>query len=376
VERAAIESRIVARRHGIRFAVACPSDDADLRALLRANPMGGWVQVALEREPRYFAELVRGEEHQAIIARDHSTGECVGMCARSVRSAYVNGMARSLGYIGELRIAPHYRHRFRIIREGFATLRAELHEPQRTPFYLTSIIADNHAARRLLECEIPGKPTYRPFAVYNTLAIRVPRRRATGDVERAAATDIPDIAACLARNHSRYQLAPVWSEAELRQAKGPDVQDFILRRSGAGITGCLALWDQSHVRQAVVRGYHPQIARLRPLLNLLGAVGGFPHLPPAGRALRQVFLSLAAVDDDDPAGLVDLVRAGLAEANRRGFDLALIGLAETNPMLPALRQAFRAREYRSQLYLVHWEDGRPHAGALEPRIPHVEACFL
>ena len=151
MERATIESRIAARPHGIRFAVACPSDDADLRALLRANPMGGWVQVAMEREPRYFAKLVRGEEHQAIIARDRSTGECVGMCARSVRSAYVNGIARSLGYIGELRIAPQYRHRFRIIREGFATLRAELHEPQRTPFYLTSIIADNHAARRLLE---------------------------------------------------------------------------------------------------------------------------------------------------------------------------------------------------------------------------------
>jgi hypothetical protein len=130
------------------------------------------------------------------------------------------------------------------------------------------------------------------------------------------------------------------------------------------------------VRQAVVRGYRPLVARLRPLPNLLGAVGGFPHLPPAGRALRQVFLSLAAVDDDDPASLVDLVRAGLAEAKRRGFDLALIGLAETNPMLPALRRAFRAREYRSQLYLVHWEDGRRHADALEPRIPHVEACFL
>jgi hypothetical protein len=374
--RSAIESRIAGRPHGIRFAVAGPSDDGDLRALLRANPMGGWVQVAMEREPRYFAELVRGEEHQAIIARDHSTGESVAMCARSVRSAYVNGTPRPLGYIGELRVAPKYRHRFRIIREGFATLRAELHEPQRTPFYLTAIITDNHAARRLLESDIQGKPTYRPFAAYNTLAIRVSRRRATGDVEQAAAADIPDIAACLARNHSRYQLAPVWSEAGLRQAKGPNVQDFILRRSGARITGCLALWNQSHVRQAVVRGYHPQIARLRPLLNVLGAAGGFPHLPPAGQALRQVFLSLAAVDDDDPAALVDLVRGGLAEAQRRGFDLALIGLAETNPMLPALRQTLRAREYRSQLYLVHWEDGRRHADALDLRTPHVEACFL
>jgi len=160
------------------------------------------------------------------------------------------------------------------------------------------------------------------------------------------------------------------------ESDGPGIHDFILRRSGARVTGCLALWDQSRVRQAVVRGYHPQVARLRPLLNIMGLVTGFPRLPPAGQALRQVFLSLAAVDDDDPAVLVELVRDGLAAAGRRGFDLALIGLADANQMLPALRRAFRARDYRSQLYLVHWEDGRNQADALDPRMPHLEACFL
>jgi hypothetical protein len=136
------------------------------------------------------------------------------------------------------------------------------------------------------------------------------------------------------------------------------------------------VWDQSRVRQTVVQGYHPRIARLRPLLNMLGTVGGLPRLPPRGQALRQVFLSPAAVDGDDASGLVDLVRSGLVAASRRGFDIALIGLAETNPMLSALRKAFRAREYPSQLYLVHWEDGRHRVDALDARTPHVEACFL
>ena len=45
-------------------------------------------------------------------------------------------------------------------------------------------------------------------------------------------------------------------------------------------------------------------------------------------------------------------------------------------MLSALRKAFRAREYPSQLYLVHWEDGRHRVDALDARTPHVEACFL
>ena len=36
--------------------------------------------------------------------------------------------------------------------------------------------------------------------------------------ERAGEADIAEIVACLARNHSRYQFAPVWTEAMLRGA--------------------------------------------------------------------------------------------------------------------------------------------------------------
>jgi hypothetical protein len=371
------EGRIGAAR-GICCRVATPLDDPDLRALLRGNPMGGWVSVAMEREPRFFSALIAGEEHQAIIARDAATGAAVGMCARTVRSAYINGAATPLGYIGELRIAADHRHRFRIIRQGFETLQHELHDPGRTPFYLTAIVADNAPARRLLEANLPGKPRYRPIADCTTLAIRT-QGHARCEPERANEADIPGIDACLARNHSRYQFAPVWTEAMLRQAPergGPCASDFVVHRSGDRISGCLALWDQSPVRQAVIRGYHPHIARLRPVLNMLGRWTGLPRLPQPGERLPQVYLSLAAVDEGDSGILVQLVKAGLAEAARRGFDLAVIAMADGNPMLPALRRSFKVRDYRSRLYLVHWDDGRAAVEDLAPQPLHVEAGLL
>jgi hypothetical protein len=183
---------------------------------------------------------------------------------------------------------------------------------------------------------------------------------------------MPEIAGCLARNHRRYQFAPVWTEG----FGGLCARDFVAHRSGSRITGCLALWDQSRVRQAIVRGYHPKIAALRPALNMLGSLTGLSHMPPPGQALRQVYLSLAAVDGDDPAMLVQLVKDSLAEAARRGFDLAVIGVADTNPMLPLLRGSFRARDYRSRLYLVHWDDGREAVENLGSRPLHVEAGLL
>jgi hypothetical protein len=357
--------------------VAGPEDDADLRGLLRENAMGGWVTVSLEREPRYFAKLIKQEEHQAIIARDARSSAAVGMCARSVRPAYIEGEVRPLGYIGELRIARGYRNRFRILRAGFETLRRDLHEPWRTPYYLTAVVADNHAARRLLEADLPGKPHYRPLTDCTTLAIRAAAKDT--ECEAASEGDIPEIAACLARNLARYQFAPVWTEADLRAAAtagGPRADDFILHRRNGRVTGCIALWDQSAVRQAVIRGYDPRIALLRPLLNATGAWTGLPRLPRAGEVLRQAYLAFAAVDDDDPAALRALVAAALSEARRRGYALGSIALADGNPMLPALKAAFRARAYHSRLYLVHWNHGREAVDRLQPRLPYVEASLL
>jgi hypothetical protein len=374
----AAESRLRAAARNIDCLRASPADDADLRALLRGNPMGGWISIAMAREPSFFAPLIAGEDHQAIIARDTATGNAIGMCARTVRQAYVGGEAQPLGYIGELRIAASHRHRFHIVRQGFETLRAELHEPERTPYYLTAIVDDNATARRLLEANLPGKPVYRPLAACTTLALRT-RSGAVDPAAHARPDEIAAVADCLARNHRRYLFAPVWSADDLRHAPergGPGIGDFLVHRRAGSIAGCLALWDQTRVRQAIVHGYRAPIAKLRPWLNLLGGLTGLPTLPPQGTALRQVYLSFPAIDGEDPAILCALVQAGLREARRRGFDLALLTLAAENPMLPALRQAFRARDYAGRLYLVHWPEGRAAVEDLPGGIVHVEAGLL
>ncbi|HVI87299.1 MAG TPA: hypothetical protein VM659_03300 [Dongiaceae bacterium] len=340
--------------------------------------MDGWVSVSLEREPSYFAKLTGGEEHQAIIARDTASGEAVGMCGRTVRPAYIDGQVRPLGYIGELRIAAGYRHRYQIIRQGFDILRRDLHRPDQTPFYLTAVIEDNTAARRLLEANLPGKPSYRSISGCTTSVIRT--RRGTVDAAmRAKPDDIPAIAQCLARNHARYQFAPVWQEDDIRNSAitgGPGISDFLVHRVGSKITGCIALWDQAPVRQAVIRGYRAPISWLRPAINLGGPLMGLPRLPHVGEALRQVYLSFTAVDDDNPEVFRVLVCAALRAARQRDFDLATISLAAKNDLLPILGGSFPGRDYHSQLYLVHWPDGQDAVAALGEKVIYVEAGLL
>jgi hypothetical protein len=360
------------------FSVARGEDDADIRRLFRENALGGWVRLSLEREPNAFdADFGLSRSHAFIIARDRETGEAIGICERSVRDAFVDGEIRPLPYLGSLRVAPARRHRIRVLRGGFAAVRSLLGEPSDLPFALTSITADNETARRVLCAGLPGLPAYRPVGELSTFALRTTVEPTPRGVEQATPDDIAAIAVLLQRSYRRYQLAPVWNAADLRQlsaAGGLRSEDFLVVRRGPGVCACLAVWDQSIAKQTVVRGYAPLLGRWRPLVNLVAPLSGMPRLPPAGSPLAQVYLSHVAVDNDDPVIFRSLLAAGLTVARRRGFDIALTGFATAHPFA-AILQRRRAAIYRSLLHTVHWQDGAA-ANALAPRLPHVEIAVL
>jgi hypothetical protein len=360
------------------FAVARREDDADLRRLLRDNATDGWIRLALAREPDAFvAGSILGTRHGMIIARHRTTMEPVGMCEWSARESFVDGEPCLLAYLGSLRVAPRFRRRLAVLRGGFEAVRRLLHNGHATAYALTSIGAENRAALRILGANLPGMPVYRPLEPFSTFALRPRAASVDVRVEQACAGDLPAIAVCLARVYRQYQFAPVWSGRDLTDPKrcpGLKPEDFLVIRRGPGIAACVALWDQSPFKQTIVDGYAGALARLRPLVNLAAPFMGLPHLPAAGEPLRQVYLSHLAVEHHDEPLFRALVDAALAEAHRRGFALALTGLASQHPLARVLDRGYRAREYRALLHLVQWD--REGADLPTPRLPHVEIAVL
>lgn len=358
---------------------AAPEDDPAIRRLLRDNPMDGEIRVSLEREPNAFlAAAVEGEPHHTIVAR-HPRHGVLGMGSRSVWNAFVNGEPRRLGYLSQLRVDRAFRGRKRLLAAGYERLRAS-RRPDELAFDLTSIVADNETARRLLGAGVPGLPAYQEIEGLATLILPVSRHgvRSGPRSERGDRGRIPAIAACLERNRPRYQFAPRFSAADLlspERSRGLAPADFFVIGRDP-VAGCLALWDQSGFKQVVVRGYAPRLARLRPWLNRLSPLLGTPRLPDPGQPLPHAYVSHLAVDGDDPDVFRSLIEAAHAEARARGYVYLVIGLAARHPWLPWLRRRFRPREYASVLYAVHWEDGAAAAAALDGRMPHVEAALL
>ena len=163
------------RELSTRFAVATRADDAAIRRLLRENPMRGAVSVGFEREPDYFrgADLAGGED-QTIVASSGSRLVCMGRCTR--RECWVDGTARRVGYLAELRLDAAARGRFGILRDGYEFFHALQRERSGRSVISQASPPTIDRARRLLENGARGLPVYVFLAELDTLLVAVSRR--------------------------------------------------------------------------------------------------------------------------------------------------------------------------------------------------------
>ena len=349
----------------LTFAVATPADDAALCQLLRNNPMAGRIRISLEREPSYFvAAATEGPEHHTIIARESGRVVCAGTI--SVRDRFINGISTRVGYLGGLRLDASCRGRASIVRRGYQKFRT-LHEQGGPLLYLTSIVADNLPALRLLERGLKDMPTYRYLGDFITLVIRT-RRRANRSAAPQDARAFPGILEFLNRENARYQFAPVWSAQDMQVPE----RMLAVGLSDAPIA-CAALWDQRKIKQAVVRGYSAMLSYLRHFLNAASAIFRRPRLPAVDEALASAFISHVAGSATE---LPALIRQLQAAAFGHGLEYLVLGFDARDPRLAIIRKSFRPRQYVGRLYAVHWEDGAAAAQALDGRLLAPEVALL
>lgn len=366
----------------LNFALAGPDDEAELRTLLRGQSLPGWVSISFEREPDYFAAASsEGEWHRVLLAREQKNAALVGFCARAVRRVFFNGEVQRLGYLGQFRSAPEWQgsyRTYRAISKGFSEVWSQLRGNDELPFDITSILADNRQARRILEANLPGMPNYQWFSGFNTLVYRSGGRHvrdSDNKVENGSVLGLSAIADFLQKNYRRYQFSPVWDESALIST-GVTADDFLVMRNGQVITACVAIWDQRAVKQAVVRSYRKPLGALRPLVNLVAPLLGLPRLPLVGERINQAWLSHLACDEDVSESLEILLSMALVKAKQMGLDQLMLGLADGHPLLSAARRLRRHLNYRSDIFLIQWEDSHENAERVDERPLHLEVATL
>jgi hypothetical protein len=305
------------------------------------------------------------------------------MASRAVRRVWLDGRPARLGYLAQLRRADSARLSLRLMTEGFEMLE-QTRRSDELPFDLTSIMADNLPARRLLERGLPGLPRYRPLSTLITLTMptsgtRRSRTPRSLRVEASGPEGLEQVADCLQRSSRRSRLAPLWTAEDLASpevTRGLDPGDLLVVRDGSRVRACAAVWDQRSFRQLVVTGYAPWPGRLRGLVNLGLMLARRPQLPAPGNTLSLAFLSHLAVDDDEPGLILTLIDAAREAARRRGIDLLALGLPCSFPGLEPIIRHTRARPLESTLYLVHREAAGAFLDLIGLESAHAEVAVL
>jgi len=367
----------------MKYALATAAHGAALRRMAREQAMPGWVRLAFAREPDWsLGQAVLGHLSQTMVALDDA-GDVVGCGVRSIRKVYVNGRMTDIGYLCGLRALPRIRrslalaHSYRFCHQ--------LHEAdQLTPAYLSMIVEDNSAAKKILASGRAALPAYLDRGRFMTSAILLGRRRAAArlpeGVEIRNGKEVPlgAILEFLRAEGPKRQFFPALDREDFGtpQWRDFDPSEFRVALRGGAIAGVTAVWDQSAFRQTVVAGYDPALHFARPLLNAVLRVIGRRPLPPPGRCLKFFHAAFTCIRSDDPAVFRALLERLHADYRRSPYDYFVVGLHERDPLRAALR-SFPVVDYVSRLYLVCWEDGRPFCEGLRPDlIPHLETATL
>lgn len=314
------------------FALAQPTDEPELRELA-CHPVPGTIEVTYRRDPNYFeANKTLGRDCQTLVCRDHDN-RLAATASRATRPVYLDGRPTTLGYLGQLRVAPAHRGRMLVAR-GFRYLQQL---PQQPDLCLTTIIEGNATAETILvEKTRPGMPRYRPLARLLTKALLVhPRPNPKG---LTPPDSLEELLTFLNAQGKKRQLFPVLEPRDL----GPDLQeeDFLMVRKNGRPIAAAGLWDQRRFKQTIVNGTW--------------------HLPMA---------SVAFCCAPDAPTLHKLLAGLIHKARKRGLKFLMVGLCEGDPLLAATR-AFPHLTYPSRVYLVGNQE-RSFSG-----VPHLEIACL
>jgi hypothetical protein len=366
-----------------RFAItlAGRGDDAELRALLRDNPMNGSMQVTFEREPDFFAACtIRGSFHQVGVGRELESGRIVGLGTRSIAEAFVNGRAVPFGWLSDLRLAPAYRGGTLVAR-GYRFLR-QLHGDSRAELYGTMIFHDNQTALRTIAATRAGLPAYHDLGVMHCPGINLRRRKpaiaADCEIIRGRRELLPEIVDCLNRNNARKQFAPVHDvESFLHGNRWRDFQplDFYVARRNDQVVGVIGRWDQSAFKQTRVISYGKRLRWMVPAANAVQSLLGAPAFPEPGQYVPFFYVSFIAVDQDDRGVFRALLREVYNGGVGSSFRYAMVGLHERDPLLTVL-QEYSLTPFAGRLFCVCFADGEPAFRNLDDRVPYVEAATL
>lgn len=341
----------------IEFGLATQHDDQDLRRLIASIPIPGNISMIYTREPSFFDSVnIMGKKSDVFIAKKN--GDILAQGMASYLDCYINGEAKEIGYLSSLRIEEQLRTT-RCVFQGFDFVK-KLDADRNIPFYLSTIIEDNHAARKVLTSNRMSIPKYIDIGRYITYAILL--QKCNHSIFQSAYNikniiderELNSIIDFINKEGSKKQFYPVYTKKDLMGFKGFDFRNLWGCYDHNELIGVIGCWDQSSFKQTIVNGYHGKWKIIKPIYNLLSPLMGYKRLPQCGEKIEYLYLSFVAIKDNQPKIYESILKHIYRLYANSKYHYIIVGLHEYDPLNKAL-SSFKSIKYNSRMYVVSYK---------------------
>jgi len=240
------------------FEVATPEDNKELLEILEDAAFQGNISLLYTRRPDPYSSLQKeGERVDIVICRDIEYGKIVGFGACALRKLFINGKAENVGYLFGLRIRRAYLRKYPLLHRGYGFLHT-LHHENTIPLYITTILADNLYAQKLLEKRRPLMPSYVSYGSYEVYALKVSKAssRSGPQLRTAQKPDIPALVQFLNEYGSQSQFFPVIEARALEEGSMHEISVtnfYLLCDEREKILAAGVLWIKRHINNILSR---------------------------------------------------------------------------------------------------------------------------
>ncbi|QQE11343.1 hypothetical protein JD969_17880 [Planctomycetota bacterium] len=337
---------------------ASPSDEPEL-CKLACIPMQGKLPMSLFMHPsRQDGLAVQGDRLSTAVVRNANTNEIVCMGVRTVRKLWINGDISRVGYLSGLRVKPGIRLTRRVLSEFYTRINLQQRVDE-VSFDLTSIMADNHRAKRLLLRNVAGMPTYHKIGEMVTCTLPICRtKRFPHGVVRLDVRWLEQVVGLLQKVGAMYQMRPFVNEAILASStlsRNLCLNNFVGLEIKGKLVACAALWDQRAYKQAVITQLPRNFQRWQSYINWGCQCIGRTPIPQSEQHIQMVYASCIALSEQRRDWGKKLIAALRMLAFEHNAKMLVLGLPAGHELLNTRLLRQKAWKCRSLICRVSYE---------------------
>lgn len=360
------------------FRTAECSDDRQILDFLDSSPSDGSVQVHLRRGKSFFDSIeVFGDHSEVLLLEDEKENCLDGVGIYSERNAFVNGCSARLGFLSDLRLSERVQKRGYLAR-GYREIKKIMSRGE-APFSITTIMAGNEDAEKVLTSKRAGLPHYNRLEGYRTLFLGTRHnffKKGDELVRRALPSDLEQLIEFYKRVGSERQFFPHLSADDFHNESGVlrelSISDVFIALDNDRIVGAVSLWDQMNFRQWYIAHYDKKVAVFRFFYNIYALLRGAPFFPAKKKKVNYKILSHYCIAENNANIFSSILHHIWSEKGAvTGLDLVMCGVTESDPLAAIFN--FPLHQFKSSVYLVSWSDVEI---PIDSRLPYVELGAL